>query len=166
MTLNQKIDDEYTVVVIGAGNGGLVAAARLALSGVKVLLIEQHNLPGGFATSFVRGRFEFETSLHELEGYGTIEDPGSIRVLFDKKLKIDAKFIEVPEAYRVITKDIDAIMPFGKEEFLDAIEKEVPGSRESVKKFFKLGEEIHKAFRYVGKTQGKPDQTELLKEHQ
>ena len=38
----------YDAIVIGAGNGGLVASARLAKEGKKTLLIERHNLPGGF----------------------------------------------------------------------------------------------------------------------
>ena len=38
-------------------------------------VLEKHNIPGGFATSFVRGRFEFEASLHEFNGIGTIENP-------------------------------------------------------------------------------------------
>ena len=57
---------KYDAIVIGAGNGGLTSATRLALNGMKTLLLEKHNLPGGFATSFVRGRFECEGSLHEL----------------------------------------------------------------------------------------------------
>ena len=67
---DEIIEDTYDVVVIGAGNGGLSATAYLAQKGLKVLLLEQHNLPGGVATSFVRGRFEFETSLHELASFG------------------------------------------------------------------------------------------------
>jgi len=61
---------EFDAVVIGAGNGGLTAAATLAGKGMKTLILEQHNLPGGFATSFVRGRFEFEPSLHEISDFG------------------------------------------------------------------------------------------------
>ena len=48
---------DYEVVIIGAGNAGLSAAITLAQKGVKTLLIEQHNLPGGCASSFIRGRF-------------------------------------------------------------------------------------------------------------
>lgn len=160
---SQEIED-YKVVIIGAGNGGLVAAARLALAGIKVLLIEQHNLPGGFASSFVRGRFEFETSLHELADYGSVSNPGGIRVLFDK-LGVDAEFLEIPEAYRIITKDLDVVMPFGIENFLNEIEKQVPGCRESVENFFKIAQDISNAFAYIGKSKGNPDQTILIKEH-
>ncbi|RKX83638.1 MAG: hypothetical protein DRP57_07520, partial [Spirochaetes bacterium] len=58
--------DSYDTVVIGAGLDGLTAAFESARHDLATLLFEQHNLPGEYATSFVRGRFEFETSLHEL----------------------------------------------------------------------------------------------------
>ena len=61
---------DYDVVVVGGGLGGLSAAAFLAKEGKKVLLLERQNVPGGYATSFLRGRFEFEISLHELSGWG------------------------------------------------------------------------------------------------
>ncbi len=60
------MDKDYEAIVIGAGLGGLAAAFELTRAGKKVLLVEQHNLPGGYASSFVRGRFEFEPSLHEM----------------------------------------------------------------------------------------------------
>ena len=64
--MENKGNKAYDVVVIGAGNGGLTAAIRVLQGGYSCLLLEKHNLPGGFATSFKRGRFEFEASLHEL----------------------------------------------------------------------------------------------------
>ena len=64
--MENKSTRQYDVVVIGAGNGGLTAAIRVLQGGFSCLLLEKHNLPGGFATSFKRGRFEFEASLHEL----------------------------------------------------------------------------------------------------
>ncbi|MBY8988682.1 MAG: NAD(P)/FAD-dependent oxidoreductase [Candidatus Lokiarchaeota archaeon] len=164
----QRIEDSYDVVIVGAGNGGLAATVFLAQKGVKVLCLEQHNIPGGVATSFVRGRFEFESSLHELASYGPPSRKGSIRRLFEDKLKLDTEFVQVPEAFRLIMTDpgreMDISMPFGLENFINAIEKEVPGSKESVENFFKVAKEIDAAFSYFGQTRGKPDQGVLLKE--
>jgi prolycopene isomerase len=69
------MEKRYDVIVVGAGNAGLVAAATTAKNGLSTLLLEKHNLPGGCATSFCRGRFEFEPSLHELASVGTAEHP-------------------------------------------------------------------------------------------
>ena len=55
----------FDVVVIGAGLGGLSAAAAFARQGFKVLVLEQHSVPGGYASAFTRpGGFTFDVSLH------------------------------------------------------------------------------------------------------
>ncbi len=59
----------YDAVIIGAGLGGLGCAALMAKNGLKPLVIEQHTIPGGYATSFERegdsgGTFTCEVSLH------------------------------------------------------------------------------------------------------
>ena len=59
---------KYDIIIIGAGLGGLTAGAKLAREGKKVLLIEQHNKPGGCATTFKRGDFTLEVGLHEMDG--------------------------------------------------------------------------------------------------
>ena len=164
------MEQRYDAVVIGAGNGGLSAAAAMAKAGKKTLLIEQHNLPGGFASSFVRGRFEFEPSLHELCDVGTAEDPGDVRKLIEQTFGVEVEWLPVPEAYRLITinegKDnLDVVMPFGVKEFVDKMEEYVPGSRPSMEKFITLCEQIMAALAYIGKSGGKADSKVLMKEH-
>ena len=151
---------KYDAVVIGAGNGGLAAAIRLLQGGARVLVVEKHNLPGGFATSFRRGRFEFEASLHELNDFGTADNAGDVRVLFDEFGITDKiEWMQIPEAYRVISREekLDATMPFGVSAFIDRMEKYVPGSRPSVQKFFDLAEEVRLAQAYSSSVNGKTD---------
>lgn len=54
----------YDVVVIGAGIGGLICAGLLAKAGVKVLLVEQHYMVGGYCSTFHRGPFTFDAATH------------------------------------------------------------------------------------------------------
>lgn len=138
------MDENYEAVVIGAGLGGLAAAFELSRAGKKVLLIEQHNLPGGYASSFVRGRFEFEPSLHEMPDMRAIDEAtGVVRYLLDDA-ELDIDFKQVPEAYRVILTEtgVDVTVPFGTDAFIDTVEKAVPGSREQVQRYMDLCSEI------------------------
>ena len=64
---------DYDVIVVGGGLGGLTAGAKLAKEGRKVLLIEQHDRPGGCATTFKRRDFIMEVGLHEMDGLDIFE---------------------------------------------------------------------------------------------
>lgn len=159
---------KFDVVVIGAGNGGLVAALRLSKAGKAVLLLERNNLPGGFATSFVRGRFEFEASLHELCDFGTPENQGDLYRLFESLgILGSVEFVQVPEAYRVISLETgeDYTMPFGIPEFIGQMEGYVSGSRKSMEAFFALAEESCAAMAYSTSMQGKPDTAVLKRDY-
>ena len=155
------------VVVIGAGNGGLAAAIRVLQGGYSCLVLEQHNLPGGFATSFKRGRFEFEASLHELNDFGSPEQPGDIRTLF-RDLGVEDKidWIRIPEAYHLITTDkqYDCEMPFGIDAFVNKMEEYVPSSRKSMTEFFELCNEVRDAQTYSNSVNGNTDSS-YMKEH-
>ncbi len=158
--MGKEAAKSYDVVVIGAGNGGLTAAIRVLQGGYSCLLLEKHNLPGGFATSFKRGRFEFEASLHELNDFGSPEEPGDIRTLF-QSLGVEDKvdWVRIPEAYHMITTDkkYDCEMPFGIQAFTDKMEQYVPGSRKSVTEFFQLCEEVRDAQAYSTSVNGETD---------
>ncbi|MGH9363413.1 MAG: phytoene desaturase family protein, partial [Thermoanaerobaculia bacterium] len=62
--LRRTPDARYDAVVVGAGIGGLIAANLLARGGMKVLLVEQHYMVGGFCSTFRRGGFTFDAATH------------------------------------------------------------------------------------------------------
>ncbi|UCD84547.1 MAG: FAD-dependent oxidoreductase [Deltaproteobacteria bacterium] len=64
------IRDRYDVVVVGAGIGGLTAAALLAKRGVRVLVVEHHYIPGGACTILRRVGFTFDASVAMMFGFG------------------------------------------------------------------------------------------------
>src|SRR3989338_4902049 len=69
-TKRNKIYSHYDVIIIGAGIAGLVCGAFLARSGKKVLVVEQHFIPGGYCTSFKRKGFNFDAAVHHIGGCG------------------------------------------------------------------------------------------------
>lgn len=166
---SQQIKKSYDCVVIGAGNGGLAAAAQLAAAGAQVLLLEQHNTPGGFATSFVRGRFEFEAALHQFADVGPPDAKGGVRKFMEDDLGVYIDWVEIPEAYRLILtdpgEDLDVTIPYGIQEFIDAIEGAVPGSREAVTRYVDLCREVMEAITYLGKSRGNPDRKVLTSQY-
>ena len=132
------------VIVIGAGLGGLAAAVDLARAGADVLVLERHNLPGGFATSFIRGRFEFEPSLHEMGAGAAYE--------YLEELDIGLKFHRVPEAYRLLLSDTgtDFRAPYGLQAFEKAVVSALGGEEEPVRQFLHTCEQTFDAFAYLG----------------
>ena len=62
-------------VVIGSGVGGLTAAAALARSGRRVLVLEQHSQLGGLTQTFRRGDYTFAPGVHYIGGVGDAPGP-------------------------------------------------------------------------------------------
>jgi len=130
---------KYDVIVVGAGLGGLSAATLLARKGLDVLLLERHNVPGGFSTSFVRGRYEFEAALHEMSGIG---DPGgytgpNFRYLDRLGVAKRLEFLKTPDLFRSVFPEVDITLPEGREGFESVLCDRFPHEARGIRRFTK-----------------------------
>jgi len=125
---------DYPTVIIGAGLGGLCCGAYLAKQGIPVTVIEQHNIPGGYATSFDRagGKFTFEVSLH-----GTsINNNAAARILKDVGVLERLQLVELPEVYRLKTPELDISVPQrDPEAYIRLLTKHFPAEKEGIQGF-------------------------------
>jgi len=106
---SNKKDGVYDAIIIGAGLGGLSCAAAFVRQGFKVLLLEQHRIPGGYATAFKRsGGFTFDVSLHST----TVGIRDGIANLISGFPEIrNIKFVPHQTLYRAIYPDYDIRIP-------------------------------------------------------
>jgi phytoene dehydrogenase-like protein len=146
---------KYNAIVIGAGLGGLSAATMLARNGLEVLLLERHNVPGGYATSFVRGKYEFEIALHELSGIGPEDHRGGLyRYLEYLGVSEKVSFILLPNLYRSVFPDLDVTLPAGKESYEAELCRVFPHEAKSIQRFLKrifdLGRDYSRIIRSGG----------------
>lgn len=122
--------DQYDVVVIGSGLGGLTAANILAREGLSVLLAEQHYKLGGLATWFKRpGGHIFDISLHGFP-YGMVK---SCRRYWSKEI---ADSIVQLEGVRFDNPMFSLTTTFDRQDFTKLLTSQFGIEEEKVKAFF------------------------------
>ncbi|WP_394130124.1 phytoene desaturase family protein [Shewanella maritima] len=139
---------DYDAIVIGAGNAGLTAATTLQRGGAKTLLLERHNIPGGCATSFVRGNFEFEVALHQLSGMGTEQNPFILRKIFAELGIMDKLDVVIErDLYRMVMPspaggkhEIDVTLPASWKGLKATLVEQFPDQARGIEQFMQLCE--------------------------
>ena len=130
----------FDVIIIGGGLGGLTAGAMLTKHGKKVLLLEQHYIPGGCATTFKRKDYIMEVGLHELDG---LDEKDSKQEIF-KFLEIDKhiNFLPAAELYRYKSKDTDFVFPHGVDEIVNALIEKFPEEEIGIRNYVKFMDSV------------------------
>lgn len=146
----------YKVVIIGGALSGMACALQLLSKGIKdILILEQHNLPGGIATSFVRSGTEIEATLHEMMSIGN-ENQLKIGEFF-KECGIDIDWLRVPDAYRYVDKDVNCLVHAGTHGDFETPAKEMASSvgdddgsvYQKILSFLNMCKKVYDAMNYV-----------------
>jgi phytoene dehydrogenase-like protein len=148
---------DVDVVVIGSGAGGLGAALACARAGEKVLVLEQHQLPGGWCQTFPLEGYHFSPGVHYV---GALHPGGFLRRTFEGLgVADDLAFGELnPEAYdRAYIAGERFDIPKGKERWIERLQRRFPDDAEGIARCLNLVEDIGSSLMTAGRVRGVGD---------
>ncbi|MCA9936177.1 MAG: NAD(P)/FAD-dependent oxidoreductase [Ardenticatenaceae bacterium] len=140
---------DYDTIVIGSGAGGLATAVALAQSGQKVLVCEQHEVPGGWTHSFTLEGYRFSPGVHYIGGIGP---GGHMRRIYEGLgVSQDLPFCELnPDGYDHILAGGERFdIPKGRERFAARLKERFPHEAAGIDGYLqtidKLQSDLHRA---------------------
>jgi len=152
-------DGEFDAVIVGSGLGGLSCAAAFARQGFKPLVLEKHDKPGGYATSFKRpGGFDFDVSLHST----IVGERNGVHNLIPGFPEItNVEFVPHPNLYRAIFPDHDIRVPFQDlPAYIESLTKSFPEEAEGIRSLFGDMKELT---RELGELSAKKGQVDMMR---
>lgn len=122
------------VIVVGAGAGGLTAAAYLAALGRKVTVVDRQSMAGGNTAAFTHEDYEFDIGLHYLGGRAAAGP--AIRAVLEP-LGIDLTYREQdPDGFDLLLFDDMAFgVPKGLEAFRGRLHEAFPRERDAIDRY-------------------------------
>jgi len=128
----------FDTIIIGSGVGGLSAAICLSRAGQKVLVLEQHDVPGGWCHSFYLNGHRFTPGVHYV---GLLEKGQSTALLYEGLgIANDLTFFRMnPSAYEhAYIGDERFDFPGNFDELLAALVERFPKEEKNIKKYLNL----------------------------
>lgn len=125
----------YDAIVIGSGIGGMAAAAALAkFARKRVLILEQHFVPGGFTQAFERDGFKWDVGIHYV---GDMSAGSFGRSLFDYITDAQVQWRRMAEPYdKVVFPDFTFDIYGIPRRFQDDLVAQFPAERDNIERYF------------------------------
>ena len=134
-----NIKSYYDVVIIGAGMGGLTAAAILSKAGYSVVVLDAANQAGGYLAGFHRNRFRFDTAVHWLNQC----NPGGIMHTVFETIGTDYPKVTQQKRIKRYTGDHhDYLLTNNPDELKHQLQKDFPLEAKGIELFFKHAKEF------------------------
>ena len=136
-------------LVIGSGMAGLAVASLLARSGRRTIVLEAHDVPGGYAHTFAMKDFRFCAQVHYVFGCG--EGETIDRLLGRLQLRDDVPFVRLdPEGFDHVVVAGDRVrVPNGLAKYRERLIRRYPQWRAPILGYFDavtaVGEELDRA---------------------
>jgi len=122
--------NEYDVIVIGAGLGGLTTAALLAKAGKKVLVLEKSDRVGGYFSSVTFGNYIWNNGPRLVMGcnasgpYG----PGvTYNLVHQLGVQDEVEFIRIDPFTTIRSSDLTFQLWSGRQRFVEGLSAAFPG---------------------------------------
>lgn len=135
--LKNRKTNSWDVIVIGSGIAGMSCAATLAKTGKKVLVLEQHNIPGGYTHMFTRKGFSWDVGVHAI---GQMEPRSRVSRLLgwltDQKMKWNSLGNPYDEFY--FPDHFSIGFPDNREKFESLLKEKFPHEVPAIEQFFKI----------------------------
>jgi phytoene dehydrogenase-like protein len=127
------MSEKYDVIIIGAGIGGLTCGCYLAKSGLKVLIIEQHSIPGGYCTSFQRKGYRFDAAVHYLSG---VKRGVLGKVIDELNLRDKISFTQFDPTEKMIFPENITYIRANPDDTIEEFVKSFPRDEDKIRNFF------------------------------
>lgn len=139
-----ELKPRYDVVVIGAGVGGLTAAALLSKAGFSVCVLEKEPHAGGYLAGFRRKDFRFDTAIHWLNQCM----PGGMACkIFDILGADHPDAVPQRRIRRYKGDSFDYLLTNNPNQLRDQWITEFPHEKEGILRFFKAAEKLGRSFK-------------------
>jgi phytoene dehydrogenase-like protein len=123
----------YDAVIIGAGIGGLICANLLAREQLRVLLVEQHYMVGGYCSTFRRKGFTFDAATHF---YPLLGNPATITGKLLRDLGVTNGWVKMDPVDHFHFPDGSTFaVPADFDTYLSRLKLEFPHEAESMDRF-------------------------------